>query len=441
MRWTVDRVLAWTKDPATTREGQRLAEGRGWLAPGSCREPLPAIWGEYTGTARKPYRVHISLSGTTPAAHCTCPSRKNPCKHAVGLLLRHSSQPTAFPEAAPPLWVLERLAPSPVQQSTAPMKTVADPAARARRAGQREAKVSAGIAEIDRWLLDLARGGIAGAAAHPSDFWEAPAARMVDAQAPGLARRLRLMARIPGSGPDWPDRLLEAMGRLRLVVAGFARREALPADLHAELRAQIGWTERQDDVLARAGVQDRWLICGVREVPDALDPNLRERRVWFTGAQAGQCALYLEYAFREQGYRVHLPVGACIEAELCFYAGALPLRAAIREGYRAARAPAGLPGARPSIATALDVFADALARNPWLERLLLVAAGVSVVQTGGLWAVRDAAGDLLQLAPDYPHPWRLVALGGGHPVAIAGEWDGHSLWPLSIWADGQLTGV
>jgi hypothetical protein len=439
MRWTVDHVLAWIKDPATMREGQRLAEGRGWLELGSCREPLTVVWGECAGTARKPYRVQINLGGATPAAHCTCPSRKNPCKHAAGLLLRYNSQPDSFPEAAPPSWVLERLAPPPLQTPNTRVKTVNDPVARARRAGQREAKVSAGIAEIDRWLLDLARGGIAGAAAQPPDFWEAPAARMVDAQAPGLARRLRLMARMPGSGPDWPDRLLEAMGRLRLVVAGYARREALPADLYAELRAQIGWSERQEDVLARTGVQDRWLVCGVREVPDALDPNLRERRVWLTSALAGQCALYIEYAFRDQGYRVHLPVGGCIEAELCFYAGALPLRAAIREPYRAARAPAGLPGARPSITTALDVFADALARNPWLERLLLVVAGVSVVQTGDLWAVRDAAGDLLPLTPDYPHPWRLVALGGGHPVAIAGEWDGHSLWPLSMWADGRLT--
>jgi hypothetical protein len=33
--------------------------------------------------------------------------------------------------------------------------------------------------------------------------------------------------------------------------------------------------------------------------------------------------------------------------------------------------------------------------------------------------------------------WKLLALSGGYPITIFGEWNGRSLLPISAWADGR----
>nr|BFE81137.1 hypothetical protein GCM10020093_037380 [Planobispora longispora] len=64
------------------------------------------MWGECKGSGSKPYRACVDLSG--PAYRCSCPSRKFPCKHALGLLLLWSAD--GVPDAdAPADWVAEWL--------------------------------------------------------------------------------------------------------------------------------------------------------------------------------------------------------------------------------------------------------------------------------------------------------------------------------------------
>ncbi len=73
--------------------------------------------------------------------------------------------------------------------------------------------------------------GLASAQGESPRFWEERAARLVDAQAPGLARLVRELAGIPASSEGWPERLLERLGRLHLVVEGYKRLDSLPPDL------------------------------------------------------------------------------------------------------------------------------------------------------------------------------------------------------------------
>jgi len=75
-----------------------------------------------------------------------------------------------------------------------------DPEAQAKRAAQREERVARGVEELRRWLADLVRRGFAEAQREPWRFWEQAAARMVDAQASGLASRVRRMGSAAASG-------------------------------------------------------------------------------------------------------------------------------------------------------------------------------------------------------------------------------------------------
>ena len=97
--------------------------------------------------------------------------------------------------------------------------------------------VQQGIDGLDLWLQDLIRGGLAGLELQKSTFWEKQAARLVDCQAPGLAARVRHLALLPGSSPQWPERLLCAMGSLSLLIEAYRRLDTLDLSLQADVRA------------------------------------------------------------------------------------------------------------------------------------------------------------------------------------------------------------
>ena len=65
-------------------------------------------WGECQGSGAKPYQVRFDLSDA--ASKCSCPSRKFPCKHALGLMLILTSTAGAIPKAPMPAWVTEWVA-------------------------------------------------------------------------------------------------------------------------------------------------------------------------------------------------------------------------------------------------------------------------------------------------------------------------------------------
>src|SRR5262249_32647954 len=156
-----------------------------------------------------PYRTAIDLAG--PAFRCTCPSRKFPCKHALGLFLLLVEREASFTGAPAPDWVAEWLAgrtrraqaraepPDEGRKTQDARRKTQDegsglpssPALRPSSVAQRRARTAAGVEELDLWLADLIRHGLADAQSRPAAFWQTPAARLVDAQAPGLARLLR----------------------------------------------------------------------------------------------------------------------------------------------------------------------------------------------------------------------------------------------------------
>jgi uncharacterized Zn finger protein len=80
-RWTVDQVVGLAPDGASVSAGRKLAVGGGWAGEG-CDER--AVWALAQGNGNRPYQVVVDLIG--PAYKCSCPSRKIPCKHVLGLL-------------------------------------------------------------------------------------------------------------------------------------------------------------------------------------------------------------------------------------------------------------------------------------------------------------------------------------------------------------------
>jgi hypothetical protein len=300
------------------------------------------------------------------------------------------------------------------------------------RAQQREARVAAGLAELDRWLCDQVRQGLAASQRSGYRHWDEIAARMVDAQAPGLAERLRALASVPHSGPGWEGRLLEEYALLRLLATAYRGRQALPPALRDTVRSRIGFTVRQAEVLASATpVRDHWHVLARRDLDQ---DRISTRRVWLRGARTGRFALVLSFAAAGESLDSSLTVGTETDADLAFYPAAVPLRALVATRYDTVKADAP-PGA--AIAGLLAEYATALGHDPWLDTwpaLLKVTPA-----RAPLPCVSDPVGDALPLHPGAADCWPLFALSAGRPVTVAGEWTPRGLWPLTAWAqDGMV---
>jgi hypothetical protein len=420
-------VLALAPDASSQRAAQPLASGNSWLVTGFA-EP-GALWGECRGSASAPYRTVADLS--RPAYRCSCPSRKFPCKHALALLLLWSDG--SVEPGTPPDWAATWLTgrDAKAKADTKPAEP-ADPVAAQRRAEQRAARVEAGLDELDRWLCDQVRHGLAATPRSGYRHWDTIAARMVDAQAPGLAERLRSLAAVPHSGPGWESRLLEEYALLRLLATAYRRQAEIPAALTDTVRSRIGFTVRQADVLATGEhVSDRWHVLARRDLE--LE-RIRTRRTWLRGSQAGRYALVLSFAAIGESFDSSLTVGTEANLELAFYSGALPLRALVvsSEATRRAAPPAG-----GTVTGLLGEWAQALSQDPWLDTWPAVLSAVTPVRAP-LPGLADPGGNALPLHPGAGDCWPLFAVSGGRPLTVAGEWTSRGLWPLTAWDESGL---
>jgi SWIM zinc finger len=440
-RWSRTQVLALAPDAASQRTAEGLASPRRWSELGcyAGEGGVAAIWGACQGSGAKPYRSSVDLSG--PAYRCTCPSRKFPCKHALALLLLWSDGGVPVVGGLPAWvaeWVEQRLERDAraTARSAARSKGTSDPEAARRRAAQREGRVAAGLDDLDRWLRDQVRHGLAEAERAGYRHWETTAARLVDAQAPGPAGVVRRLAGVPRSGEGWPGRLLEEYALLRLLVVAARRLPDLSEELRQTVRSRVGFTVARDEVLGGPTVRDRWDVLGRH---DFEEDGIRIRRVWLRGRERGRDALVLSFAaVPGQSLDASLVTGTAVDADLAYYPGTPPLRALVanRHATSGGQVPRG-----GTVAALLAGYAAALACDPWLDTWPAVLAGARLARAGappgsGGWMLVDPDGAALPLHPEAGHPWRLAALSGGRPVTVAGEWTPHGLLPLTVWDPG-----
>ncbi|MER6286348.1 SWIM zinc finger family protein [Streptomyces sviceus] len=438
VRWTADQVLALAPDAASRKAGSKLGAAGPWSEAGSSDEGT--VWGLCKGSGSKPYQTVIDIADAAgPAYKCSCPSRKFPCKHALGLLLLWAGGEGAVPPGPAPDWAeqwIEGRRQRGQEKAAAGAAGSAagsgDPEAARRRAERRAVRITAGATELEQRLADLLRGGLAGAEQAGYDMWEETAARMVDAQAPGLAARVRELGSIPSSGPGWPVRLLEEFALIHLLDQGWLRRERLPDGLASTVRSRIGLPASADG----PAIRDRWLVLAQYDTADA---RLTTRRIWLHGTDSGRTALLLSYGAAGRAPELALPVGLELEAEVSPYPGTGQLRAALGERF----APPAPSAARPPGVTTEEAaarYGEALRDDPWLDSIPVTLDRVVPAPDGDSWQLADAEGDsalpLTAAARSRPGVWRLVALSGGAPVKVFGECGHRGFTPLTAWPEG-----
>lgn len=433
MSLSLEQVAQMAPDSGSVAAGKKLMALKSWEHLGHSSE---ALWGLCRGSAL--YQVKVDLSNL--GYHCSCPSRKFPCKHVLGLMMLFAGSPDAVAACAAPDWVTQwlerrkdRSEKKAERQATEDSKPVDDKAQK-RRAEQRQSNVSDGLARFDVWLKDLVRNGLAAVETKPSAFWQDQAKRLVDAQAPGLASRVARLSLIPRTSRDWPARLLAELGRIKLLLHAWQRVDSLDPALASDVRQFLGWTVQQSD-LQREGeqVDDAWIVIG-QWVDD--EDRVRTQRSWLVGRRTNRMALILQFSAGGQPFAESIVPGGEQDATLVFYPGAVPQRAKFlkREGSVAA-ITARPPGA-PTIDDFLSDVAQQAARQPWLATFGAALYDVRLLPQNEAWLAIDCQGRAIPLAGR--EHWKTLAVSGGNAVDLTGEWDGYALRPLGMYFDNAF---
>lgn len=445
-------VLALAPDASSAKAAQGLQSLAKWPLLGGNGQ---ALWGHCQGSGSKPYQTQIDLSG--PAFKCSCPSRKFPCKHGLALMLLRAAGQVAE-GGEPPEWVNAWLAGRQEKAGKKEAKAAAiavapppDPEVLARQQARRDDKrwdkVAAGMQELSLWMQDMVRTGLANQAGDSKArlHWQTMAARMVDAQATGMAARIKEAWELVDSHPQWARDLLVQLGHWQLLVDAVGRRESLPADVKADVMAALGWPLDKAEVQAQGqAVNDQWRVAGIRLIE--REGRLLERHVWLQGLQSGRMALLLDYAQGGRGFETAWVQGASYSGSLHFYPGRAALRALAAGDMQLLESDAVLNAG--VLGDALQQLSQRIASNPLqpTQPLWCANAGLNFVdgQWFAAWPLPESMAPVPVVIQD-AEAWRLLALTGGAPVALFGEWEAGpqiGRWRLlSAWQTAEQGGA
>lgn len=436
---TPEQALQYAPDDSSLKAAKKLAPAKQWqqLHLHQNTEGLQVLWGEIQGSAL--YQSAILLSDKF-VFYCNCPSFKRPCKHSLALLMCYAQSHNFFKQQQPtPDWLNKQIDKHQTSQvkkqekAAAPAKVV-DEVAQAKRIAAREKKVNAALIDLQQWLNDLIRVGLAQAKNMTYQDFQRVKERLVDGQAAGLVSWIEELQSALAH-PDWQQRACQQLGKLQLLLSAHQKFAHLPTPLQADIRSLIGWNTPVEQVLANTQASQTWLIVGCRELEGSN--NLRYRRQWLWSLEQQQAALVLQFAAGFQPLAPAWPTGHTFNAEVAWYDSAWPQRIAIKSQTPLAYVQPLPELGFESIEHALQQQAQALAVNPFLTIFPMLLKNVVPQQDNQQWYVTDQHhhGLAIQLQGEM---WPVLALSGGHPITVFGEWDGYILTVLSAWHQDEV---
>ena len=421
---TPEVALALAPDGSSAKAAQKLARPAGWP---TLAQHGDVLWGECQGSGAHPYLVGVDARTAEVASKCSCPSRKFPCKHALGLLLLRAAGTGDWKDASPPpdlvKWLDGRVTRA-EKAAQAPEREPADPAAQAKAQAKaqaaRDRKRTAGLEDLELWLADLVREGLQAARARPYSDWDRQAARLVDAQLPGAARLVRQLPELLHD--ETGEALTAHLGKLWLLTQGWRQREALGETERADLLTALG--APLDRATLPPAAPQVWQALGSVQEEEG---KLNVRRTWLLG-EGGELALLLDFAPTGQG----LPPAPAPErpftAAVAYAPSAYPQRAVVQSEGSPATTPLPLPGG--TLTGMQERYAAVLARSPWVERIgVFVGPAYLVLDPPQLC---DASGHAVPLSPlvDEASLWAMLARAETQMQTYFGEWDGQSFLPV-----------
>lgn len=434
---TEDQITQLAPDTASVKAGKGLAIKSKWPLLQSSEK---AIWGHCQGSGKTPYQTSVDL--TNVAFKCSCPSHKFPCKHGLGILYLYASNASLFQTAEEPDWVTtwlsKREEKAEKKEQKAKSDTPVDEAAQAKRQASRHQKVIDGIEDLQIWMKDLLRNGLLNVPERAYSLFDTIARRMVDAQAPGLAGRLRTIQGINFYDENWKFELTDKLSKLYLLAESYKNLDKLPEEWQTEIRTQAGYPQAKEEVLAGEPVADRWMILHKRS---RKINDLNTETFWLQGMRSGRFAVYLNFTTPGTLPEFNLLPGGTYDGELCFYRGVGVSRALLKS-FTLSTEPFQ-PALCEDLSGASRIYREAIHLNPLAEDVPVCAENLRLATVGNRLYIQDKNGKSIPVRLDDATRIDLLAITGGKPFAaflLANPvyWELKTIWYQSdyyIWKD------
>ncbi|RYD51160.1 MAG: SWIM zinc finger family protein [Sphingobacteriales bacterium] len=430
---STDQILSLAPDEASKKAGQALANSSKWQQTGSSDRSL---WGDCQGSGSKPYQTVVEIATLT--SKCSCPSRKFPCKHGLGLLLLQAKDASKFSSVPEPAWVAEWLDKRAQKTTAEPAertKAAPDEKAQQKRQAARESKAASGLDELLLWMKDSVRSGLVQFPEKGSRFFEDISRRLIDAQLPGLARIVAGIGETNFYAEGWQTQVLDAFARLYLAISGYRNLGDARPQLMQELRGFMGFPQSADSLNEPLPETD-WLVLSKAQ---SREGALTVEKYWLINAD-GQKGLFLQFLAPGAATSLHLLAGECFRGEVRYYKAAVPLRVQLTPTQRQTTPPS-VPVLRGWDAVA-DLESQVLAAAPLLDGMPYVVAALKPVRTPeASWRMEDEHGRQMYLDPSVPEMvlWSWLAVSGGQYLQTAVLGAENHYQPLGVWQNTTYT--
>lgn len=440
LTFTEEQIAQLAPDASSLKAGRDLANEKKWP---DLHYNHRVIWGLAQGSGSQPYRTQVDQGSL--GYNCNCPSRKFPCKHALGLLFLFVRRPDLFKQSnGEPDWVEKWMNTREEKVEKAKAErlhpAIKDVKSKAKRENVRQELVKAGAAELELLLRDVLRAGLLNLPARGHGFFEQAAARMVDQQAGGLAQMLRQFTKINfGTGQAWHSEALEQVVQIWQVLQAFKNIDDLPELLRDDVRSLIGWAPKQEELLSdqqALRVKDHWLILGRHS---QVENKITVVRFYLWGCQSGQSALLLDFIAPGTAPKYIFAAGMTLEATLVFFPSQRPFRALLEAD---SKTQMSLPESKQELSNwkaAQTALAKDLARYPWAESDVTLLQSLQLIPSEERWYLQDQAGALMPLHPDFSEQqrWLMLAITGGHACLTGVLRKRDAIIPLGVLVEGQ----
>lgn len=436
MLYSEQQIIDLAPDSASAKAGIGLANASKWVK--LCSNPV-AVWGDCQGSGQNPYQTQIDLSNL--AFKCTCPSRKFPCKHGLGLLLLYAKKSELFSqEATLPTgiaeWIDKRANKLEVKEKKEETEVKpSNVAATQKKVLAREKKVLAGIEELQIWIKDHIRVGIMNIPQQQYHFTTNIVARMNDAQAPGLATLLKKMGKINYFNEGWQSQLTQQLSNIYLLSEVYKNREGLEPPVKNYLENLIGWSLSKEEVLETESVNDKWQILA-RQTEQ--EEGLTTRSIWLYGTTTHRFALILDFYHKTQiPTSDFLIPGNTIEAAICFYPSVVPLRAIIKQNI-AQEEGLLIKTGFSSLVHFKDHLAATYSQSPFVEKVPFTFDAFLFTKENDNWYLADATAKAFQIANSEEQAWEILALSKGKPIKGFALYENNTVEILAVGIDNKF---
>jgi hypothetical protein len=222
---TEETVQRWAPDDQVLQAGRDLVRTKSFLNPATATDGT-WLMAQCKGSGKTPYEMSVDVwVESAPVGRCTCPSRKLPCKHCIGLMFLYLEKPESFGEREPSA---DLLAKREKATAKAKKKTTADgegedsgsakpPKVNLRALAKKMQAQKDGLDLLEKLLIDLVAGGQWYEKSRLERL-ERQAKQMSDSYLPGALRKLRELVIIgrdsSTSEEDRTDRAIDVIAHL-----------------------------------------------------------------------------------------------------------------------------------------------------------------------------------------------------------------------------------